>query len=320
MPLLKIESLEVCYPHAGRPIEAVRGVSLTVEKGECVGLVGESGAGKTQLGLASLGLLSGARVLGSVQFEGRELLGADASALESVRGSKLTMIFQDPSSALTPHLKIGVQLGEVLVTHRGYARRAARAAALQALEQVQVPEPERRLLQYPHELSGGLRQRVLIAMALIGSPLLLVADEPTSALDVTVQAQILTLIETLRARQPLAIVLISHDLAVVARLAERILVMYAGRIIEHAPVERLLGRPRHPYSELLVQCAPRLAQPIRGPLPCVPGRAPRSDESPAGCAFAPRCPRVQERCRAERPELALDGKGGAVACHFPLAS
>ena len=321
MALLDIESLEVHYEQLGRRLEAVRGVSLAVEAGECVGLVGESGAGKSQLFLATLGLLPrAAQVRGRARFEGRELVGADARALNLIRGSKLTMIFQDPASALTPHLRIGVQLGEVLTTHRGCSRRDARAAALEALARVQIPEPERRLTQYPHELSGGLRQRVMIAMALLGAPALLIADEPTSALDVTVQAQILELLETLRAAQPLAIVLISHDLAVVARLAERIVVMYAGRIVESAPTARLIEHPRHPYSELLVQCAPRIEGPRLERLPFVPGSAPRAEDVAPGCAFAPRCPRAAERCRRERPALEPDATGAAVACHFPVAS
>jgi oligopeptide/dipeptide ABC transporter ATP-binding protein len=320
MALLDIESLEVHYERAGRRVETVRGVSLAFERGECVGLVGESGSGKTQLFLASLGLLPrDARMQGSVRFEGHELMGADARALNRIRGSKLTMIFQDPSSALTPHLRIGAQLGEVLTTHRGCSRSEARAAALAALARVQISEPERRLRQYPHELSGGQRQRVLIAMALLGDPCMLIADEPTSALDVTVQAQILALFETLRAAQPLAIVLISHDLAVVARLAERIVVMYAGRIVESAPAGRLLVRPRHPYSELLVQCAPKIGGPRLERLPFVPGRAPRGDDSFVGCAFAPRCPRAAPRCLEERPPLETD-RAGSVACHFPIDS
>lgn len=319
-PLLDIEGLEVCYPGTGLSVEAVRGVSLAIAPGESVGVVGESGAGKSQLFLASLGLLSrAARIRGQVRFEGRELLGADARTLNGVRGSEITMVFQDPLSTLTPHLPIGVQLAEVLIVHRGASRRAARRSALAALERVRVSEPERRLGQYPHELSGGMRQRVMIAMALLGQPKLLIADEPTSALDVTVQAQILVLLEGLRQESPLAIVLISHDLAVVARLSMRIVVMYAGRIIESAATACLIERPRHPYTEELLRCVPRLSGPLGERMPCLAGVPPRADESFSGCAFAPRCARVSERCRRERPPLETDAMGAAVACHHPLA-
>jgi len=318
MALLDIEGLEVRYETAGRRVEAVRGVSLRLEEGECVGIVGESGAGKTQLCLASAGLLPPtARVSGRVRFDGEELLQAPPARLERLRGAALALVFQDPGSALTPHLRIGEQLAEVRTVHRRATRRAAWQAAHAALVRVGFAAPERVLAQFPHELSGGQCQRVLIAMALLGEPRLLIADEPTSALDVTVQAQVLVLLESVRASAGLALLLVSHDIAVVARLAERIVVMYAGRVVESAPTRRLIEAPRHPYSAQLLECVPqaRGAPPSR--MPFIPGVPPRADVAIAGCAFAPRCARAAERCRRETPPLSGAARA-AVACHFPL--
>jgi oligopeptide transport system ATP-binding protein len=319
MPTLRLESLRVSFARAGATIDAVREVSLAVCPGECLGIVGESGSGKTQSFLAAMGLLApNARAGGSVRFEGEEILGAEPSVLNRVRGSKLTMIFQDPMTALTPHLRIGVQLAEVLVTHRGASWAQAERAALRALERVQVPEPKRRLEQYPHELSGGMRQRVMIGMSLLCEPALVIADEPTSALDVTVQAQIVDLLRALRLDSGLAIALISHDLGVVAGLADRVAVMYAGRIVESAPTAELLRAPRHPYTALLLQCVPDLRAPRSARMPSLPGQPPSAAALPPGCAFAPRCPRASERCRAQRPPLQPVAQGGELACHHPL--
>jgi oligopeptide/dipeptide ABC transporter ATP-binding protein len=245
-------------------------------------------------------------------------LGSAPRALNRVRGSKLTMIFQDPMTSLTPHLKIGVQLAEVLVSHRDFSWGDAKRAAQKALERVRVPEPRRRLQQYPHELSGGLRQRVMIGMSLLCEPKLLIADEPTSALDVTVQAQIMDLLRALRHELGMAIVMISHDLGVVAGLADRILVMYAGRVVENAPAGELLQRARHPYTDLLLKCVPNLNDARQGRMPCLPGQAPSPAAAELGCAFAPRCARATERCRTERPPLRdFDGSAQA-ACHHPI--
>jgi oligopeptide transport system ATP-binding protein len=269
--------------------------------------------------MAAMGLLAGrARARGSVRFDGEEILGLEPKALNRVRGSKLTMIFQDPMTSLTPHLKIGVQLAEVLVEHRGSSWHEAERAALHALERVRITEPARRLRQYPHELSGGMRQRVMIAMSLMGEPSLLIADEPTTALDVTVQAQIMELLRALRLETGMSIALISHDLGVVAGLAERIVVMYAGRVVESARAGELLRRARHPYTDLLLKCVPNLAEARRDRMPCLPGQPPSPSAIERGCAFAPRCPRVSERCRAERPALRPLGETAQVACHDPL--
>jgi oligopeptide transport system ATP-binding protein len=316
---LRLESLRVSYARAGGTIDAVREVSLAVRPGECLGIVGESGAGKTQAFMAAMGLLApNARTGGSVRFEGEEILGLRAAALNRVRGSKLTMIFQDPMSSLTPHLRIGVQLAEVLVSHRGVSWAEAERAALRALERVRVPEPKRRLKQYPHELSGGMRQRVMIGMSLLCEPALVIADEPTSALDVTIQAQIVDLLRALRLDSGLSIALISHDLGVVAGLADRVAVMYAGSIVESAPTAELLRAPRHPYTALLLQCVPNLRAPRGARMPSLPGQPPQAATPWHGCAFAPRCPRASERCRAEQPGLRPAAHAGELACHHPL--
>jgi len=320
MPTLCIENLQVTYALAGGPVEAVRDVSLTVASRECLGIVGESGSGKTQVFMAAMGLLAkNAQASGSVRFDGREILGLAPKALNRIRGSELTMIFQDPMSSLTPHLRIGVQLAEVLVTHRGFSWRDAMRAARFILERVRVPEPQRRLRQYPHELSGGMRQRVMIGMSLLCEPKLLIADEPTSALDVTVQAQIMEVLRAVRLEAAMGMVLISHDLGVVAGLADRILVMYAGRVVEASPAGDLLQRPHHPYTALLLQCVPNLRTARLERMPCLPGQALGAGVRERGCAFAPRCPRATEQCRSEQPPLRSLHQSAQVACHHPLS-
>ncbi len=318
-PTLDIENLKIAYALGGGPIAAVRDVSLAVLPHECLGIVGESGSGKTQVFLAAMGLLpDNAQTGGSVRFDGREILGLAPRELNRVRGSKLTMIFQDPMTALTPHLKIGVQMGEVLVSHRGASWPNAQRDALKMLERVRVPDPQRRLRQYPHELSGGMRQRVMIGMSLLGEPDLLIADEPTTALDVTVQAQIMDLLRSLRAELGMAIALISHDLGLVAGLADRIVVMYAGRIVENAPADELLRRARHPYTDLLLKCVPNFRAARLERMPCLPGQPPSPAVPESGCAFAPRCPRATPHCEAQRPPLRGAQQGAQVACHYPL--
>jgi oligopeptide transport system ATP-binding protein len=321
LPTLSIEELTVSFSQPNRSIAAVRQVSLAVAARECVGIVGESGSGKTQVFMAAMGLLAGnAAAGGRVRFEGADILGMPSAQLNRIRGSRLTMIFQDPMTSLTPHLKIGTQLAEVLACHAGKSRSEARIAARRMLERVRVPEPERRLNQYPHELSGGLRQRVMIGMSLLCEPSLVVADEPTTALDVTVQSQIIDLLRTVRAESGTALVLISHDLAVVAGLADRILVMYAGRIVESAASANLFRQARHPYTAELLKCIPSLSGPRLERLPTLPGQPPEPGDALDGCSFAPRCPRATERCRAERPALQMGSTGSWVACHYPLAS
>jgi oligopeptide transport system ATP-binding protein len=322
---LAIENVSVHFDAGDGPRRAaVREVSLAVAPAECVGIVGESGSGKTQLFMAVMGLLrGGARGSGAVRFEGRDILGVPRRDLNRVRGSKLTMIFQDPMTSLTPHLKIGVQLAETLVSHAGLSWQEAERAALQMLERVRVPEAQRRLRQYPHELSGGMRQRVMIAMSLLCEPSLLIADEPTTALDVTVQAQIMDVLRAVRAASRMAMVLISHDLGVVAGLADRILVMYAGRVVESAAAGDLLAGAAHPYTAELLKCVPNLWGPRLARMPSLAGSPPDAKTAERGCAFAPRCPRAAERCRVERPLLRAPEaptRGHEVACHYPVAA
>ena len=317
--VLNIEDLSIEFLK-GQRIAAVREVSLRVTQGECVGIVGESGSGKTQIFMGALGLLPGsARATGSVRFENAEILGAPRAALNRIRGSRLCMVFQDPMSSLTPHLRIATQLSEVLVCHRGMSWRDSEQAALRMLDRVRVPEAKRRLRQYPHQLSGGMRQRVTIAMSLLCEPALMIADEPTTALDVTVQAQIIDLLRTLRHEFGTAFVLISHDLAVVGGLADRILVMYAGRVIESADAAQLMSRPRHPYTAELLRCLPDLSAPPLERMPSLPGQPPDAAHPAAGCEFAPRCRYAVQRCREQRPPLRQLGET-QVACHFPVGS
>ncbi len=301
---------------------AVREASLSVHAAECVGIVGESGSGKTQIFMAAMGLLAAAaRTHGSVRFEGQEILGSPPAELNRVRGSKLTMVFQDPMTSLTPHLRIGIQLAEVLVSHSQMSWHDAERAALRILERVRVPEPKRRLRQYPHELSGGMRQRVMIGMSLLCEPSLLIADEPTTALDVTVQAHIIDLFRAMREESRMAIVLISHDLGVVAGLADRIIVMYGGRVVESGRARHILQRAEHPYTAALLKCVPDLNGPRLDRMPSLAGQAPSPSSIERGCAFAPRCPRADARCRVERPLLReFPAAAHQVACHFPLSS
>lgn len=308
-PLVSLRGLRVEFDG----VAALRGIDLDVMPGEAVGLVGESGCGKSVTWLAALGLLPDqARVTGSVLLEGAELLGAPARVLERVRGGRIAMIFQDPASSLNPVHRIGTQVAEAVALHQGLSRMAARAEAKRLLDQVALPDAARRMDAYPHELSGGQNQRVMIAMALAGRPELLVADEPTTALDVTIQAQILELLGELRRDTGMALVLISHDLGVVAETCERVAVMYAGRIVEEAPVDALFAAPRHPYTKGLLGALPPIDGP-RAPLASIPGGVPEPWAMPPGCAFAPRCPARVQACDVAPPAL-LRHDGRANAC------
>ena len=294
-------------------VPALHGIDLDVMPGEAVGLVGESGCGKSVTWLAALGLLPGrASVTGSVTLAGTELLGAAPRVLDRVRGGRIAMIFQDPASSLNPVHRIGTQVAEAVALHQGVARGAARAEAKRLLDQVGMPDAARRMDAYPYELSGGQNQRVMIAMALAGRPELLVADEPTTALDVTIQAQILELLAELRRTTGMALVLISHDLGVVAETCERVAVMYAGRIVEEAPVETLFADPRHPYTQGLLGALPPIEGPRR-PLASIPGGVPEPWAMPPGCAFAPRCPKHLAVCDVAPPAL-VAREGRADAC------
>ena len=314
-PLVAVRGLTVDFANDAQASRAVDGVSLEIAPGEALGIVGESGSGKSVTWLAALGLLpTRARVTGSVRIEGKELVGASRGDLERVRGSRIAMIFQDPSSCLNPVHRIGRQLVEALGLHRGLGGRAAEAEALRLLDQVGIADARRRLSDYPHLLSGGLNQRVMIAMALAGEPDLLVADEPTTALDATIQAQILALLGSIRHDTGMALVLISHDLGVVAENVDRVAVMYAGRLLEEAPGTDLFGSARHPYTQGLLAALPTLTGPRRR-LAAIPGTVPEPGNMPAGCAFAPRCPVAETRCATVPPPSRTVGFLHVAACH-----
>lgn len=309
LPLLDIDGLSVHHPVPSGEVSAVREFSLQLHAGECIGIVGESGAGKSQALLAAMGLLPR-----SARVEGRVRIGTNA--VEAVRGDRIAMIFQDPMTSLTPHLRIGDQLAESLVHHRRLSRDDAWARALELLQHVQVTDAARRLRQYPHELSGGMRQRVMIAMALACDPAVLIADEPTTALDVTVQAQILALLASLKRERGMALVLVTHDLGVVAGVADRVVVMYGGRVVESGPVAPMLRAPRHPYTRALLRSMPRIDDPLDAPLQTIDGHPPNPAQLPPGCAFHPRCAHASDECRRELPSM-RHGRTVA-ACHHPL--
>ncbi|MFI4913651.1 MAG: ABC transporter ATP-binding protein [Steroidobacterales bacterium] len=314
--LLAIRDLAVQYPADHGAVRAVAGVTLTVGAGECVGIVGESGSGKTQLLLSILGLSAPhARLRGSIRYRAQELIGMRAASLNAIRGRRIGVIFQDPMTALNPYMRIGRQITEVARTHLGLGRRAADRRAIEMLVAVHISEPERRLRQYPHELSGGMRQRVMIAMALSCEPELLLADEPTTALDVTVQAQILSVLRELRARTGTAVVLVTHDLGVIAEMADRVAVMYAGRIVEQAPVDELFARPRHPYTEALLRSIPRLDVPLPTRLASIGGTPPNPSSLPPGCPFAPRCIYRMDICEQATPPLTAVAPMHDKACY-----
>lgn len=326
--LLEIRELAIGYPAATHSVaradaagpacvEVVRGVNLDLAAGEILGIAGESGSGKTQLLLALLGLSgAGARLHGSIRYRGQELLGAPAAQLNRTRGTRIAMVFQDPLTALNPYLTIGRQLTEVLLVHRRMDKREAQRRATAMLEAVHIADAARRLRQYPHELSGGLRQRVTLAMALMAEPEVLLADEPTTSLDVTVQSQILALLRELRERTGVAIVLVTHDMGVIADLADRVAVMYAGTVVEQACVEALFADPRHPYSEALQYCVPRLDGPLPLRLASIPGLPPDPAALPPGCPFAPRCAYRLPVCDRSAPRMLEVAPGHWKACHY----
>jgi oligopeptide/dipeptide ABC transporter ATP-binding protein len=315
-PLLEVEGLVVTVPTPAGPARAVDGVSLAVGRGETLGLVGESGCGKSITMLAAMGLLPSAiRVAGSVRLDGRQILGLPQAELAALRGKAIAMIFQDSLTALNPVLTVGEHLSEALRLHQpGLSRAAAAERAVDLLELVSIPEPRRRLAQYPHEFSGGMRQRVMIAMAVANEPGVLIADEPTTALDVTVQAQILEVLARMREALGLALVVITHDLGVVAGTADRVAVMYAGRIVEEGPAEAVFADPRHPYTCGLLAAVPRIDARRRRLVP-IEGSPPALAARPAGCAFHPRCAHAEDMCRIEVPLLRRVGETSA-ACHL----
>lgn len=322
-PLLEVEGLRVEFVTEDGVVHAVDGVSYNVEAGTTLGIVGESGSGKTVVSLTTMGLTRGpnTRIEGRIMFEGRNLLEESVEELRRIRGDEIAMIFQDPLSSLHPFYKVGWQLVEAMRAHRPISKSAAHDRAVELLDMVGIPDPHRRVDQYPHEFSGGMRQRAMIAMALANEPKLLIADEPTTALDVTVQAQILALIDDLQQRLGMAVIIITHDLGVVAEIADKIVVMYAGRIVERASTEVVFGSPQHPYTWGLLRSIPRLDAGTGTELVPISGRPPSLINRPHGCHFNPRCPYAQDAHRKIDPQLepVADEPGHEVACLLPTS-
>ncbi|MER6388312.1 ABC transporter ATP-binding protein [Streptomyces sp. NPDC059382] len=314
-PLLEVRDLRVTFTTPRGVVRAVDSLGFTVEAGRTLGIVGESGSGKSVTSLAVMGLHRGAEVGGSVALDGQELTGMSEKRLSRIRGRRMAMIFQDPLSSLHPYYTVGEQIAEHVRVHLRSGRAAARKRAVDMLGEVGIPEPARRAGEYPHQFSGGMRQRAMIAMALACEPDLLIADEPTTALDVTVQAQILELIARLQQDRGLGVVMITHDLGVVARVAHEVLVMYGGRVAERADVDALFADPAHPYTRGLLDSLPRLDDPDDAPLRAIAGSPPSPANPMPGCAFAPRCPMATALCTDVRPELAAHAGGRTVACH-----
>ncbi len=321
MALLEIENLQTHFRTPEGINRAVNGVSLSLEAGETLAIVGESGCGKSVTAMSILRLIAQppGKIAGSIRFQGRNLLEVSEREMRSIRGNDISMIFQEPMTSLNPVLTVGRQITETLALHQKLGREAAETRATEMLRLANIPEPERRLVQYPHELSGGMRQRVMIAMALACNPKLLIADEPTTALDVTVQAQILDLMRQLRAKTGTAIILITHDLGVVAEMAQRVVVMYAGRKVEEASVADLFAHPRHPYTKALLGSMPRLNASTdragtRARLAEIRGVVPSLTKAIPGCIFAPRCGQATERCKEAYPALEEKSPGHWAAC------
>ncbi len=317
-PLLAVRGLRIQFDSPGGPARAVDGVDFQVDEGEAVGLVGESGSGKSATALALLRLVPeppGRYVDGEVRLRGTDLLTLSERQLRPVRGGEIGLVFQEPAAALDPVFSVLDQVAEGIRAHARLTRREARDRAVELLARVGFADAERRGRDYPHQLSGGMRQRAMIAIALSGDPALVVADEPTTALDVTLQAQILNLLARIRRERGVSLLLVSHDLDVVASVVDRVLVMYAGRLVETAPASALLGGARHPYTRGLLAGRPRLEGEVPERLPAIPGRPPDPRDLPDGCRFHPRCEHVVDRCRADVPPLREAGIGHRVACH-----
>jgi len=318
VPLLQVEDLRVSFRTADGIVQAVRGVSYDVEAGQTLGIVGESGSGKSVSTQTIMGLTRGAQVSGRAVFEGKDLLTASAGDMQRIRGAKIGMIFQDPLTSLHPYYKVGWQIIEMIQQHESVSKEDARKRAVELLRLVGIPHPDRRVDDYPHQFSGGMRQRAMIAMAMALNPALLIADEPTTALDVTVQAQVLRVIQRMQEMFGTAVILITHDLGVIADVADEVLVMYGGEVMERADRRTLFFNSHHPYTEGLLQSLPAYGG-ARERLRPIPGQPPSLLTPPPGCPFAPRCPYVMDRCRTEDPPLAAAGEepGHISACWLP---
>ena len=320
MALLEIKDLNVGFDTPEGEVHAVNQLNFSIEAGDTLALVGESGSGKTQSVMAILGLLAeNGHVSGQALFKGKDLLQMNSSELNRHRGSEIAMIFQDPMTSLNPYLRLDRQMIEVLIHHRGLRKAEARAKAVEMLRAVHIPDPERIIRQYPHELSGGMRQKVMVAMGLLSEPELLIADEPTAALDVTVQVQVTHLMGALRKTSNAAIILISHDLGIVAGLCDRVLVMYAGEAVECGSVDQIYYDPKHPYTQGLLNSVPRLDQPDDVELKAIPGNPPNLLNLPGGCKFRDRCPKAFDACR-EKPPMQLDEDRHAYRCFLGVSA
>ncbi|MCK5310743.1 MAG: ABC transporter ATP-binding protein [Desulfobacteraceae bacterium] len=315
--LLDIHNLEVKFALRTGDIIAIDGVNLTLDKGETLGLVGESGAGKSVTGFAIINLISkpGFIAKGTITFNGDEISSFSDKEMRKIRGNKISMIFQDPMMTLNPVFTIGFQMIETLLAHKNISKNEAKTIALQKLKKVQIPSPEKRLDQYPHELSGGMRQRIIIAIALLTNPQIIIADEPTTALDVTIQAEIMDLLQELCKTDDMSLILITHDLAVVSQVTERIAVMYAGKIIESGPTNEVILNPQHPYTKGLINSIPGTIKPGEK-LQQIPGMMPTLSEIPSGCAFNPRCTEKEKICETAIPEPKETDAGTVVSCHM----
>ena len=320
--LLEVKNLKTCFELFRGTVKAVDGVDFTLKTGEILGIVGESGGGKSVTGFSLLGLIDapGRITGGEILFRGEDLLKKSEEEMRRIRGKEISMIFQDPMTSLNPLQTIGRQIDEMLALHTDLSSAGRRARILELLNEVGIPTPEDRLDCYPHQFSGGMRQRVVIAIALAANPRLIIADEPTTALDVTVQAQILKLMENLVKKFGSALILVTHDLAVVSEMTHRVVVMYCGKIVEEAPTAELIRAPRHPYTKGLLGSIPRIPG-VRTPrLPQIPGMAPHLFDLPKGCSFAPRCGYATERCREEVPAMRELSAGRRAACHNPVST
>ena len=321
-PILKVSGLKTYFFTSEGVTKAVDGVSFEVRKGEVLGLVGESGCGKSVTALSVLRLVASppGRILdGKIEFMDKDLLMLTDREIRKIRGSKVSMIFQDPLTCLNPVLKIGYQLSEVFRYHKGLDRIESLKGSIRILKMTEIPSPEERVKNYPHEMSGGMRQRAMIAMALACEPALLIADEPTTALDVTVQAQVLKLMKELCHERETAVLLITHDMGVIANMCHRVAVMYAGRVVEYTDVFTLFSEPAHPYTEALLRSLPRLGA-KRNRLDSIEGQPPQLNLLPAGCAFQPRCEYSVSRCKEQAPGLLRLGEGHEVRCYYPISS
>ena len=319
MALLEIENLSVEFPSRSSVLHAVEGVSLSLDAGDVLGIVGESGSGKSVTMMALMGLVPypGRVTASKMRFDGHDLLGLSTRERNRLTGKDVAMIFQEPTTSLNPCFSVGFQLAETLRVHLGMDSKAAKRRSIELLEQVGISDPETRLKAYPHQLSGGMNQRVMIAMAIACNPKLLIADEPTTALDVTIQAQILDLLRSLQRERGMALVLITHNMGVVSDMAQRVAVMYAGEIMEEQPAQALFQRPRHPYTEALMAALPERSD-GSARLATIPGMVPGLYDRPTGCLFAPRCSYADDDCRGQRPGL-VKGLEAAVRCHHPLS-